>query len=97
MICAAPGLSPAITTVGPHRRKTGSSTATFSASPDTITASVPACAPVTAPLIGASITVTPAAAQACSISARKGAPAVHVLTSVRNAVPATRPSGPLMA
>src|SRR5579871_4780948 len=95
MIWAAPGFSPATTTVGPHRRKSGVSSATFAGSPETMTASVPAFAPTTPPLIGASITVTPWDAQACSTSAIKGPPTVQVLIKVLSALPASNPSGPL--
>jgi hypothetical protein len=71
---AWPVFSPAVTTVGPHNRNIGINLATFGGSPETITASVPVRAPTGPPLIGASITVMPLAAQAVSISARNGWP-----------------------
>ena len=91
MICAAPGWSPATTTVGPHRRKTGINSATFAASPETMMASVPSRAPDGPPLMGASMMVTPAAAHAWPISARNGLPTVQVLTRVLSAEPESSP------
>ena len=62
-----------------------------------MTARVPARAPAGPPLIGESITVTPASAQAFSISATTGPPTVQVFTRVLIAVPASSPSGPSTA
>jgi hypothetical protein len=57
-------------------------------------ASVPALAPPTPPLIGASMTVTSAAAHSVSTSRMNATPTVQVLTSVFKAFPASKPSGP---
>ena len=94
MICAAPGRSPATTTVLPQSWNTGIRSATLAALPDTIMASVPALAPPTPPLIGTSMTVTPAAAHSVSISRTNVTPTVQVLTRVFRAFPASKPSGP---
>ena len=89
--CAAPGSPPAVTTVGPQARKIGWSLSRVAASPDIIVASVPAFAPATPPLIGASIRVTPHRAQASSTSFVKGPPTVQVLTRVLIAAPESKP------
>jgi hypothetical protein len=70
IVCAAPGLLPATTIVLPHSWNTGSRSATLAGFPDTITASVPASAPPTPPLIGSSMTVTSAAAHSVSTYGR---------------------------
>ena len=97
MIWAAPGFTPAVTTVGPHNRNMGISLASSDGLPETMTASVPARAPTGPPLIGASITVMPLAAQAVSITLRNGAPTVQVLTSVFSVLPESNPSCPVTA
>ena len=87
IVCAAPGVSPATTIVLPHSWNTGIRSATLAGFPDTITASVPASAPATPPLIGASMTVTSVAAHSVSTLRMNGPPTVQVLTSVFNALP----------
>lgn len=68
--CAAPGLSPATVTVGPHSDSSGIIFSTVAGSPDTMTDRVPAAAPEGPPEMGQSTIVTPRGVIAASTSRR---------------------------
>ena len=93
IICAVPGLSPATTTVLPHklehRHQIGNS-GRISGHHHGQCAGLGAPTPA---LIGTSMTVTSAPLHSASISRTKGTPTVQVLTSVFMAFPANKPSG----
>jgi hypothetical protein len=87
--CAAPGLSPAIVSVGPHSEISGRTWTTAAGPPYTITDNVPARVPAGPPEIGQSTIVMPFGPNAVSISRRNGTPTVQVLSSSLIAPPAS--------
>ena len=95
--CAAPGLLPAMVTVGPHEAISGRTLPIAAGSPDTITDSVPVRAPAGPPEIGQSTIKIPFGATAASTSRKNGTPTVQVFSSTLIALPAARPSGPSTA
>src|SRR5437660_7662783 len=74
--CAAPGLLPAMVTVGPHEAISGRTLSIAAGSADTITDSVPVHAPAGPPATGQSTTMMPFGAKAASTSRKNGTPTV---------------------
>ena len=93
-VCPCPTASPTNTVLEPIVSSTGRTRAKAAGSPAAMTESVPASAPATPPLTGASRAATPRGARPSATSFATRAPVVERSTYTRIARPSAKPPGP---